>query len=93
MADTKVSALTAASAAADTDEIPVNQGGTSKKVTRAQLFTAPTFGVLTTRFERSDIVETTVQANATAPDIRAVPPSSPRVPVAPVGLPTFHQRW
>lgn len=44
MADTKVSALTAASAAADTDEIPVNQGGTSKKVTRAQLFTAPTFG-------------------------------------------------
>ncbi len=44
MADTKVSALTAATAAADTDEIPVNQGGTSKKVTRAQLFTAPTFG-------------------------------------------------
>lgn len=44
MADTKVSALTAAASALDTHEIPVNEAGTSKKVTRAQLFTAPTFG-------------------------------------------------
>lgn len=37
MADTKVSALTAVSAVATTDEIPVNQGGVSKKVTVSQL--------------------------------------------------------
>lgn len=36
MADTKVSALTAVTTPAGTDEIPVNQGGTSKKLTLTQ---------------------------------------------------------
>lgn len=39
MADTKVSALTAAAAALTTQEIPVNEGGASKKVTLAQVKT------------------------------------------------------
>jgi hypothetical protein len=37
MADTKVSALTAVTTPALTDEFPVNQGGTSKKVTLDQI--------------------------------------------------------
>lgn len=37
MADTKVSALSAVTTPASTDEFPVNQGGTSKKVTLATL--------------------------------------------------------
>lgn len=37
MADTKVSALSAVATPASTDEFPVNQGGTSKKVTLATL--------------------------------------------------------
>jgi hypothetical protein len=37
MADTKISALTAASVALGTQEIPVNEGGTSKKLTVAQI--------------------------------------------------------
>jgi hypothetical protein len=37
MADTKVSALTPVTTPAGTDEIPVNQAGTSKKVTLAQV--------------------------------------------------------
>ena len=44
MADTKVSALTAASVAALANELPINEAGTSKKVTLAQietLFTVP----------------------------------------------------
>lgn len=44
MADTKISALTAASAAAAAQEIPVNDAGTTKKLTVAQLFTDPKFG-------------------------------------------------
>lgn len=43
MADTKLSALTAAASALSTDEMLVNEGGTSKKITVAQLFTAPVF--------------------------------------------------
>ena len=39
MADTKVSALTAAAAALTTHEIPVNESGASKKVTVAQIQT------------------------------------------------------
>lgn len=39
MADTKISALTAVTTPASTDEFPVNQGGTSKKVTLAQILT------------------------------------------------------
>lgn len=37
MADTKISALTAVTTSADTDEFGVNQGGVSKKETRAQI--------------------------------------------------------
>lgn len=37
MADTKISALGAASAGAGTEEIPVNQGGTTKKMTLSQV--------------------------------------------------------
>lgn len=39
MADTKISALTAAAAALVADELPVNEAGTSKKVTLAQIKT------------------------------------------------------
>lgn len=41
MADTKISALTAASAALGADEIPVNEAGTTKKLTVAQLAAYP----------------------------------------------------
>src|SRR5690348_3494048 len=37
MADTKISALTAASGFFGTDELPVNESGSSKKVTGAQI--------------------------------------------------------
>lgn len=37
MADTKISALTAVTTPAGTDEIPVNQGGTTKKLTLSQI--------------------------------------------------------
>jgi len=37
MADTKISALTAASAAAAANEIPINEAGTSKKITLTQV--------------------------------------------------------
>ena len=39
MADTKISALTAASVAAVANELAINEGGTSKKLTVAQLMT------------------------------------------------------
>lgn len=42
MADTKVSALTAAAAALTTHELPVNEGGVSKKVTLTQVSTLVT---------------------------------------------------
>lgn len=41
MADTKTSALSAVAAAAGAMEIPVNDAGTSKKMTVTQLFTSP----------------------------------------------------
>jgi hypothetical protein len=37
VADTKVSALTAATSALGADEVPVNEAGTSKKVTITQI--------------------------------------------------------
>ena len=37
MADTKISALTAASAAAGANEIPINEAGTTKKITLTQV--------------------------------------------------------
>jgi hypothetical protein len=37
MADTKISALTAASSVADANEIPINEAGTTKKITALQL--------------------------------------------------------
>ncbi len=39
MADTKISALTAAAAAAAANELAINEAGTSKKVTMAQVAT------------------------------------------------------
>lgn len=44
MADTKISALTAVTVPAETDEFAVNQGGTSKKISLAQVntFVSPT---------------------------------------------------
>lgn len=39
MADTKISALTGASAAADANELPINEAGTSKKLTSLQMKT------------------------------------------------------
>ena len=39
MADTKISALTAVSASADTDILPVVQGGATKRATLAQMIT------------------------------------------------------
>lgn len=41
MADTKISGLTAVTAAASTNELVVNEAGVSKKLTVAQLFTNP----------------------------------------------------
>lgn len=46
MADTKISALTAASAAASAMEFPVNDAGTSKKLTMAQIGAYPGSGGL-----------------------------------------------
>jgi len=40
MADTKISALTAVTTPADTDEFGINQGGVSKKMTLAQVIAA-----------------------------------------------------
>lgn len=50
MADAKISALTAVSTPAGTDEFPVNQGGTTKKITLAQIngYTDPVRSALTT---------------------------------------------
>jgi hypothetical protein len=39
VSDTKISSLTAAASAAGTDELPINEGGTSKKLTVAQIQT------------------------------------------------------
>lgn len=44
MADAKISALPAVTVPAMTDEIPVNQGGATKKVSRTLMFTDPKFG-------------------------------------------------
>lgn len=41
MANTKISALTAATAGADADEFAINEAGTSKKITLAQIKTHP----------------------------------------------------
>lgn len=38
MADTKISALTAASAAAAANEFPINEAGTTKKLTKINRF-------------------------------------------------------
>lgn len=65
MADTKVSALPAVTTPAGTDELPVNQAGTSKKLTLAQVkafVNADTFSTLTSTQANS----TTTAASATA---------------------------
>ena len=64
MADTKVSALPAVTTPAGTDEFPVNQAGTSKKLTLAQVkaFASPdTYSTLTSTQANS----TTTAASAT----------------------------
>lgn len=43
MADTKVSALTAATVAATSNELPINEAGTSKKLTVMQVLAAGRF--------------------------------------------------
>lgn len=48
MADKKISELTAADAAADANELPINEAGTTKKVTAAQLKALVAAGFTTT---------------------------------------------
>jgi hypothetical protein len=58
MADTKISALTAAGSAATSNEIPINEGGTTKKVTVAQIASA----ILPVKAAGSDITTGTDDA-------------------------------
>lgn len=80
MADTKTSALTAATAALAADEIPINEAGTSKKLTVTQLgalmpvlgvyapgsFTIPTggFGHMVKRLTLTSTQRATIQGTA-----------------------------
>lgn len=71
MADSKISALSAVSASADTDEIPVVQGGATKRATLAQMITqllaqARTFvGTLTLSGGVKEKYETITQVGGT----------------------------
>jgi len=80
MADTKISALTAASAAAAANELAINEAGTSKKVTAAQLktliTTAPVFAAGTASANTapkltSGTLNTTAEAGALEYDGKA----------------------
>jgi len=68
VADTKISALTAASAAAGANELPINEAGTTKKVTGTQLKTFMNVGTTTNDNAAagsvSEILETTVLIGA-----------------------------
>jgi len=55
MADTKISALTAASAAAGTNEIPINEDGTTKKITVTQLLAVGTNSLIHNEVPTGDI--------------------------------------
>lgn len=81
MANTKVSALTAAAAAAAANELPINEAGTSKKLTAAQLKTfvntAPVFaagaaGANTAPKLTAGTVNTTPEAGAIEYDGKVV---------------------
>lgn len=56
MANTKISALPAVTAPALTDEIPVNQSGTTKKTTLSQLIPDGPILLSTTNFTSSNII-------------------------------------
>lgn len=73
MADTKISALTAVTTPASTDEVPVNQGGTSKKMTLAQLRgssgTLPTIVSVGSAFSSTAVPTATLPGTHTTNDI------------------------
>jgi hypothetical protein len=76
MADTKISALTAASVAAGANEIPINEAGTSKKLTVTQIeeYIMPTLATVvsatptldTSAYASGDCLHTTVISFASA---------------------------
>lgn len=73
MADQKISALTAVTTPAPTDEIPTNQGGTTKKLTLAQIVamapTAPTFVAVTAEFTSTGVPTATLPTGHSTNDI------------------------
>ena len=73
MADTKVSALTAVTTPDGADEFPVNQAGTSKKVTlsqiRSSLPTSPTVVSVGTAFSGTGVPTATLPGTHTTDDI------------------------
>lgn len=71
MADVKISALTAASAALGADEIPVNEAGTTKKLTVTQLFTptAPSVISVGTEFHSTGVPTATLPGTHTTNDV------------------------
>ena len=71
MADTKISALTAVTTPAGTDEFPVNQGGTSKKMTLAQIrgATLPTVISVGAEFTGTGVPTATLPGTHAANDI------------------------
>lgn len=73
MADTKISALTAVTTPAGTDEFPVNQAGTSKKVTLRQVRmsypTLPTIASVGAEFTGTGVPTATLPGTHAANDI------------------------
>ena len=73
MADTKISGLTAATQVNGTDQFPVNQGGTSKRVTASQLRksagTLPTINSIGTEFSSTAAPTATLPAVVAQDDI------------------------
>lgn len=72
MADTKISALTAVVTPALTDEFVVNQGGVSKKITRAQMLDAERY-MLRADATRNLTSQTTRQALFASPSTLTLP--------------------
>ena len=73
MADTKISALTAVTTPASTDEFAVNQGGTSKKMTLSQVRssapTVPTIASVGAEFTSTGVPTATLPGTHAANDI------------------------
>jgi hypothetical protein len=63
MADTKISALPAASAALGADELAINEAGTSKKLTVTQIQTLIGGGTITTQDEGGALSATVTTLN------------------------------